>query len=229
MDTLSRQKGFTLIELLVVIAIISLLVSLLLPSLNMAKELAREIVCRSNLRSMGLSIVMYTQDHDGWLPLNSGPRPPTPNCFLSLTEPYMENLLVLGCPSDNDPWIITDAMWQSAWFPWLVGIPLSYSYNEHFGTGFDWSGGYEGWYINERYKPRRVVDFVAPSITATMCDDHRHDWVGYFDGLVSPAWRHGQAVGEAPDSGGRSNFLFFDNHCDGLYPYDWDNIRTSPD
>lgn len=46
-----KAKGFTLIELLVVIAIIALLLAILMPALRKAKESAREIICRANLRS----------------------------------------------------------------------------------------------------------------------------------------------------------------------------------
>ncbi len=60
--------GFTLIELLVVIAIISLLVSILLPSLTKAKELARRVVCASNVRNLGLAAFVYANDNDGMLP-----------------------------------------------------------------------------------------------------------------------------------------------------------------
>jgi prepilin-type N-terminal cleavage/methylation domain-containing protein/prepilin-type processing-associated H-X9-DG protein len=57
-------KGFTLIELLVVIAIIAILMAILTPALRKAKETAREQVCKSNLRSVGLGITMYLQDND---------------------------------------------------------------------------------------------------------------------------------------------------------------------
>lgn len=54
-----RSQGFTLIELLVVIAILALLLSLLLPSLNVARELGRGAVCKSNLRNVGLASLSY--------------------------------------------------------------------------------------------------------------------------------------------------------------------------
>ena len=63
--------GFTLIELLVVVAIISLLVSILLPSLSRAKDLARKVVCASNLRNIGLASAVYRGDWDGVFPTSN--------------------------------------------------------------------------------------------------------------------------------------------------------------
>lgn len=56
---MKRSKGFTLIELLVVVAIIALLVSILLPTLGRARELAKQAICGSNLKSIGTAWALY--------------------------------------------------------------------------------------------------------------------------------------------------------------------------
>ena len=64
----SLYKPFTLIELLVVVAIIGILASLLLPVLGKARKKAYQVVCKNQLKQMSLSMIMFTDDNDGYLP-----------------------------------------------------------------------------------------------------------------------------------------------------------------
>jgi len=60
----NQHIGFTLVELLVVIAIIAVLSAFLLPALGSARKSARTAKGLSNLRQMGLGVLIYVSDNN---------------------------------------------------------------------------------------------------------------------------------------------------------------------
>lgn len=61
------RGGFTIVELLIVIAIIALLAQMLLPAVEAAREAARSVHCKNNLRQLALGADLHTSTH-GHLP-----------------------------------------------------------------------------------------------------------------------------------------------------------------
>ena len=111
------KNHFTLIELLVVIAIIAILAAMLLSALAKAREKARQISCTSNLKQLGLSTAMYTNDNDdmiagvndfGWQSekiIDEAPKlmyngSSWNRCWVTLIWPYVNMEKMYVCPSN---------------------------------------------------------------------------------------------------------------------------------
>jgi prepilin-type N-terminal cleavage/methylation domain-containing protein/prepilin-type processing-associated H-X9-DG protein len=105
-----KRKAFTLIELLVVIAIIAILAAILFPVFARARENARRASCLSNLKQIGLGIMMYTQDYDEKFPpiyfATVSTNPPADGFWTNyywwwqnIVYPYVKSDQLFVCPS----------------------------------------------------------------------------------------------------------------------------------
>ena len=189
-------------ELLVVITIISLLVSILLPSLNKAKELARRVVCSSNMRNLGLAFSMYQNEWDGWFPLvrEQGPNPLTGVWADTLYNGYSRDVNAFCCPSVPDR-TFTPNETNGAW-------PMAY--------GMEWwLGGAGHNEIPATVPVHRITDVEQPNKTVLLGENGSYSH-GY--GVHNWGWPDPDVAGWGwPDDnrhGGMSNILFVDGHID---------------
>ena len=109
-----RIKGFTLIELLVVVAIISILAAILFPVFARARENASRASCMSNMKQIGLGMMMYVQDNDERYPtyntVTDGVAPDAAHggawlgtywFWFNSIFPYVKSVQVFVCPSSG--------------------------------------------------------------------------------------------------------------------------------
>jgi len=90
-----------LIELLVVVSIIAILLAILLPALQEARAQARQLLCSTNVRSVGQAEHQYKTNNTGWIPCG-----------------IMSNLDPSGANYDPDEYT-EFGLWSTALLPYL--------------------------------------------------------------------------------------------------------------
>jgi prepilin-type N-terminal cleavage/methylation domain-containing protein/prepilin-type processing-associated H-X9-DG protein len=236
---MSKRKGFTLVELLVVLGIIALLISILMPALKKVQTQAMSVQCQSNLRQVGIFLIMYANENRGFMipvgkdvpipgspgktrpgHLGGGVEPPErwPNL---IAKPPKPNPAILICPTDQE---LGDGDYMLATFhpgypdPWLN--KHSYVVNAHV--------------IDKDVKFGKTKGMDATQIIilgekkTEFADYHMDisDFGSQFDAIVEQ-YRHGLYIG--------SNYLYMDGHVASTLPKDaikaldpWDPTPIAP-
>lgn len=145
----ARNQGFTLIELLVVIAIISILAAILFPVFARARENARRASCMSNLKQIGLGIMMYLQDYDEKYPPPIAGTWGLTGTYVTQTDPSMPGYLFTTSDGSSSGHHVT---WMDIIEPYIRSTQIfvcpsvsstvypSYGYSENLWTSNATSG-----------------------------------------------------------------------------------------
>ncbi len=95
-----KKRGFTLVEVFVVVVIIGILSAALFPVFARSREKARQTSCLSNIKQLGLAMIMYAQDYDDTLPRADG--------WKAALEPYAKDERIFLCPGHEEDGLLWD-------------------------------------------------------------------------------------------------------------------------
>ncbi|MFH1717309.1 MAG: type II secretion system protein [Planctomycetota bacterium] len=249
-----KAKGFTLIELLVVIAIIAVLLGILMPAMRKIKEVAREQVCKSHLKQIGLAVAMYLDDYERKIPDTQSSnqhqwfesdgrtyrRPGSSSTYWGIfyRDYIKDQTEIFGCPS----------------FQSTAGTQLIYNYSgSEKSTDSDYVIQHASFGLNHHSRARgRNTETIYRLSEFIYCLDHAEprpdggtddclhnnnhpgamNLTGYRQGgsrsyAYRQIFRHNVRRSDPYQTGGRTNVLWLDQHVSPIEETTGDDVPLS--
>jgi len=103
-----KPRGFTLTELLILLALIAALAGILYPLGRSLLSKSREATCLGQLRSLGVALQGYLEDHQQTLPeiaVGRSSRDEEVPVLETVLMPYVSSPDAFRCPQDRDEYI----------------------------------------------------------------------------------------------------------------------------
>ncbi|KKL52416.1 hypothetical protein LCGC14_2285670 [marine sediment metagenome] len=225
-----ERNAFTLIELLVVIAIIALLVSILLPSLQQAKQLAKAVVCKTNLKGIHTGLSVYAEDYNGWImevdysvANTGGGSDQWPTWNQMLTQYSLRELELNGYSPGDTFWqadrsyVDDSGLYICPAAEDLHGSKTNYGMNGRMGYENN-SNNDEAYYFHGTVRPERMyLVNDAPNYRTFWTFN---TWNRYFPGTTVVRDQPQLSLRHPPDPG-KGNMLFHDGHIETI---DWEEL-----
>ena len=209
-----KNRAFTLVELLVVISIIALMLAILMPSLAKARRLAKNVICQSNLRQIGLGVTAYVNEYKGAIPYSgkyvfmNPNNKESKNNWIGLLTPYLSG-------SKTPDTLVYDngkvsRVWMCPEYKASSSNPFSYMMDRHIAYANN------GWPSYPNTTSRKIYQIPGPGSKIMFADA----WGSYPD-FTDSSINHIIGLGTGIRHNNKANCLMVDCHVD------WDTANAS--
>lgn len=195
MPTSIQRRGFTLPEVLVVFLIIVITASLVWSVSRQLVDRSHGVKCASNLREIGVAVMLYAADNQMSLPVTSHQRRQGGKSWTLTLQPYTSGTLSFKCPTDT-----------------VENRPYTYLINDFLTPNPAGAPDLDFSRLAKIERPAETMMFGEAS-GSYRNSDHFH-FSGYRDGVMPPETFESQVATTAHTA--VSNYLFADGHVETL-------------